>query len=310
MEIYLIQKATSENDTYTKLSIINNLKVIKHTEEFSKITDYKEILSSNSEKIIAIEPKVLNWSLPKEELKQIKNLRAIITKSAWIDFLDLDYCKSQNIIIKNTPATNSRSVAEYAIWMMFSLVKQYTRQIKEQLITHLDTDHIQTEIEHKTVGIIGLENIGKEIAKMSKGLGMKVQYWSKTSRDKKFKYQTLENLLKTSDIVFNCIEQSNATTGLLNAKLLDNLQAHTMYISVLGGAFWYDVEDALHLIKMVENKKLGGFAIENEHKDKTKFPKDIKGNVFVPAAYGWYTKEALDRTNQKWYESILEVINF
>lgn len=272
-----------------------------------KITEYKKIFESDEPKVVGVSPGVTEWKFPLGIIKSIKNLKGICTKSAWAFYIDVEYCKQNGVIVCNTPAANSQSVAEYAIWMMLSLARKLPLQMEEGFKKATDKNHLQTEISGKKIGVVGLGNIGSRIAQMGKGMGMEVVYWSPKSRSKKYEYADLDRLLKTSDFIFNCIEAMESTKNFFDKNKLSLLNKNSHFISVMGGMGW-GPEDNDYLVKMLNEDKLAGLAIENEHDHGYRVPRVKKGkNIFLPGAFAWYTKEAVQRTEEKWTESIVGI---
>jgi D-3-phosphoglycerate dehydrogenase len=306
MNIYLIEEKDKLGGSVAKLKPFG--KVIPLTSGEKTINKYKQIFRDEEEKVIGIAPGITDWKFPVSVIRKIKNLKGICTKSSWAYYIDIDYCKKNNITVCNTPGANSQSVAEYAIWMMFSLVRKLPLQTQEEFEPKYNEIHQQIEVVGKTMGIVGLGNVGRRISKLGKGLGMKVIYWSPKSRDQNYSYKNLNYVLKNSDFIFNCIEVMDKTKGFFNKKKLSLIKKEAYFISVMGGMGW-GAEDNDYLIKMINQGKLAGFAIEGEHEHSYKFPKIKKGvNVFIPGAYAWFTKEAAERSNQKWTESIIGII--
>ena len=301
MNIYLIADKPRTDRVIDDLSKAGKVTVVQRLEEITALNDPEE-------KVIGVAPGEVDWKLPKEELEKIKKIKGICTLSAWAQWIDLDYCKTNDIVVTNTPGANSQSVAEYAIWMMFSLAKKLPQQICENFETHGDENHYQTEILGKTMGVVGLGNIGSRIAKMGKGLGMDVLYWSPKSRNDDYQYEELTKLLKESDYVFNCVETYQETKNLFDKEKLSLMKKSACFISVLGG-MGYGQEDDNYIIEAVNNGKLGGFAVESEHEKSFVVPEIKNGsNIFIPGSYGYYTNEAETLSLQKWVEAITGII--
>ncbi len=301
MNIYLIADKTRADKVIDELSQQGKVIVVQGLEEIVVANDPEE-------KVIGVAPGLIDWKLPKEELEKIKNIKGICTLSAWAQWIDLEYCKQNNITVTNTPGANSQSVAEYAIWMMFSLAKKLPQQINENFETHDDESHHQSEILGKTMGVVGLGNIGSRIAKIGKGLGMNVVYWSPKSRSEDYRYFELAELLKESDYVFNCVETYQKTKNLFNKENLILMKKTACFISVLGG-MGYGQEDDDFIIDAVNSGRLGGFAVESEHEKGFIVP-NIRGgsNIFIPGSYAYYTEEAETLSLQKWVEAIVGII--
>ncbi|QQG41286.1 MAG: hypothetical protein HYV90_03890 [Candidatus Woesebacteria bacterium] len=301
MNIYLIADKKRTDKVIDKLSKEGKVTVVQQLEDIVSFND-------PDEKVIGVAPGLVDWKLPREELEKIKNIKGICTLSAWAQWIDLEYCKQNNILVANTPGANSQSVAEYAIWMMFSLARKLSLQIAENFETHDDEIHYQSEILGKTMGIVGLGNIGGRIAKMGKGLGMNVIYWSPKSRNDDYRYTELTDLLKESDYVFNCVETYQKTKNLFDRDKLFLMKKTACFISVLGG-MGYGQEDDNYIIEAVNKGNLGGFAVEGEH-EKSFVMTDIKSgsNIFVSGNYAYYTLEAETRSLEKWVKAIAGVI--
>lgn len=304
MDIYLIE--TNKKYPYkAKLKKYGNVILLNSGEK--EIDKYKELFRDDKPKIIAVNTGIIEWTFPVEVIKKIKNLIGIASKSSWVFYLDLDYCRRNNIVVTNIAGANSQSVAEYAIWMMLSLARKLTVQINKGVKPVHNEETLQTEIAGKTAGIVGLGNVGGRIAKICKGLGMKVIYWSPKSRDEKYEYEELDALLKKSDFVFNCLEIYEKTRNFFSKEKLSLLSKGAYFISVMGGMGW-GPENNDYLIQMVNEGNLAGLAIENEHEPKYKVPAIKKDkNVFIPGAYAYYTKEAQERSDEMWIESIIGI---
>lgn len=109
------------------------------------------------------------------------NLKVIARGGVGLDNIDVDYAKSKGILVANTPAASSRSVAELAFGHMLSL-SRYLHQSNRSMPKKGRTDFKSlkkgfgggTELNGKTLGILGFGRIGQETAKMALGLGMNV----------------------------------------------------------------------------------------------------------------------------------------
>ena len=110
--------------TYTKNSFtkqqINDLEKVG---EIIFLEDVFELnnasyLNDEEEKILVVDPDWYNWNINKEHLSKIKNLKGVCLSTTAFDWIDLDYCKENNIIVTNIPKYSTDSVAEYAIFLM------------------------------------------------------------------------------------------------------------------------------------------------------------------------------------------------
>lgn len=108
-----------------------------------------------------------------ETLAQAPNLKAVLKHGVGVDSIDIPACTARGIPVLNTPGANSNAVAELAIAMMFALARNLPVAHNSILAKNWNR-MVGTEISGKTLGIVGLGNIGKLLARKAVGLGMKV----------------------------------------------------------------------------------------------------------------------------------------
>ena len=106
-------------------------------------------------------------------LANAPKLRAVLKHGVGTDNIDIPACTARGIPVLNTPASNSNAVAELAVAAMFSLA----RNVPAGHINMLDRKWVRmvgSEVAGKTLGVVGLGNIGKLLAQKAIGLGMRV----------------------------------------------------------------------------------------------------------------------------------------
>lgn len=160
MNIYI----TYERSFFTEKQIENLSKYTKliFLESYFDL-DSAEYLKDDEEKIIMADPEWYHWNLRKDYISKIKNLKAICINTTAFDWIDVDYCKNNGIIVTHTPKYSTDSVAEYAIFLMMCLAKKLPIQIKTNYKMEYSHEMLNTEIRGKTVGIIGLGTIGTRL---------------------------------------------------------------------------------------------------------------------------------------------------
>lgn len=304
MKIYLLM-----NNGYAEnvKKYLSNLDVISlFDENLKNVSEYSQLIEDLDEKIIAIEPGFFEWQFPNETIDLIPNLKGIVTRSSWGNFIDTSYARSKNIIVANAPGANSQSVAEYAIFQLFALLKKLPLQLKDNFVTDLDDAHLGDTLLDKTIGILGYGKVGSLIAKLCQGMGMKVIYYSKHKKEGIPNYVELERVLSDSDVIFKTWEILPETDILLNEVNLKLLKKDALVISVFGGIGWS--KDDYILIDLVEKGLIGGFSVENEHKKNALLKTEYVGNIFIPCAYAWHTKDTHDKYGKIVAESILGIV--
>jgi len=177
----------------------------------------------------------------KEILEKLPNLKFIATMSTGFDHIDLDYCKSRNIKVSNVPYYGENTVAEHA----FALILALSRKIVSGANKTKDGDFSfyrlrGFDLKDKTIGIIGLGNIGKHVAKMAKGFDMKI-IAQDPYKDLKFakkydiKYYSLNSLLKRSDVITLHVPHMKSTHHLINKENIKFIKKGAILINTARG---------------------------------------------------------------------------
>ena len=120
-------------------------------------------------------------TVDKEVIKNAKNLKVISTFSVGFDHIDIDFAKSQGVKIGYTPEVLTNATAELAIGLILDTLRRISegdRIIRNKKWNQIfgAYDYTGTEVSGKTIGIIGMGRIGREVAKKANGLGMNVIY--------------------------------------------------------------------------------------------------------------------------------------
>ncbi len=117
--------------------------------------------------IVGVDP------LSKEVLKHAEKLKVISKYGVGIDNIDMDYAKERNIEVARAVNANADAVADYTFALMMAVARKVVQIDKE--CRELNWKKITTvDIHKKTVGLIGLGNIGKKVAQRAKGFEMDV----------------------------------------------------------------------------------------------------------------------------------------
>ena len=166
------------------------------------------------------------------ELKD-SSVKLICITATGMNNVDLDYAKANNIEVKNVAGYSTSSVVQLGFSMIFYFVQKlnyYKNYVDEQnwqksdTFTHIDKPFF--ELDNKRVGIIGLGEIGRDFAKKAKAFNCEVVYYSTSGQNTNNEYKsvTLEELLKTSDIISIHAPLNSKTKDLLAYKELNLLK--------------------------------------------------------------------------------------
>ncbi len=153
----------------------------------------------------------------KEVLEAAKELKVVVRAGSGFDNLDLATCTEKGIVAMNTPGQNSNAVAELAIGMMIFMSRGQFKGISG------------SELKGKTVGVYGCGNIGRRVARIAQGLGMKVialdpciTKVSMEPYDVKV-VQSVEELFSTSDFLSLHIPVNEKTKKSVNFDLMNKM---------------------------------------------------------------------------------------
>jgi D-3-phosphoglycerate dehydrogenase len=163
-----------------------------------------------------------------------------------LDTIDVEYARSKGITVKNTPRASSASVAELAIGYMFMLARSLYKATTSMKAQKWDKKSFEgDEIGGKTLGIIGLGNIGMETAKRALHLGMTVVAYDPTSRGMfGVPFVSLDELLAAADYITLHLPKTKETANMLDAPQFAQMKTGVRLINCARGGIVN--EDALY----------------------------------------------------------------
>lgn len=273
------------------------------TKDIAPLRDCAALFEGDEERILCINPDTIGWKLAAEAYKDIPNLKAILCGVTSYSWVDTSYADEKGIAICNIRDYSTEAVAEWATMMMLNVARQTPCLIKEGFPLDFDTDFTKyrgVELHGKTVGIVGLGNIGSAVARRCAGLGMNVTYWSKSPKQSSYECTELPELFANSDVIFPTMVLNDQTKTIITPQLLGSMKPTAMFISVVHGLF-----DEQLVLDMVKQGKLYGFGYEaspgtfNAH----------KGNVWAAPAYAWVTDGSMANSMTKWVENMVDATN-
>lgn len=263
--------------------------------EVVPIDQVKELMTGNEDRMLAIDPDFCDWKVPNEIVEKIPHLKAVVLQTTSFSWIDVDFAKSRNIPVVNLRGFSSIAVAEWATMMALCLARKLPVVIKDGWEQDY-TKHQGIELRGKTAGVIGLGDIGTAIAENCQGLGMKVQYWSKNTKDERFHTVDLATLMKTSDLILPAVAQNEETKGLITDEMLSSMKANAIFVSIVHHVYNHEL-----LLKMAEEGKIYGYGFEV---GKPEFG-NHKGNVWAGAELAWCTEDSMRKNAKCWLEAII-----
>ena len=110
-------------------------------------------------------------------LERCPNLLAVSSAGAGYDMVDVEACNEAGVLVVNQSGSNSESVAQHVIGMMLALAKQIAQSnhaIRQEKRDWTRWDYCGHELTGRTIGIVGLGNIGRRVARLAKAFNMTV----------------------------------------------------------------------------------------------------------------------------------------
>ena len=300
MKIYITYK--KDRFTEKQKKDLEEIGEVIFLEEFFDL-DNAPYLKEKDEKILVVDPDWYNWNINANHLSKIKNLKGVCLATTAFDWIDLKYCKENNIVVTNIPKYSTDSVAEYAIFLMMALAKKFPMQLKKDYKMEYSKSMLTTEIKNKTLGIIGLGTIGSNIAEMGNSLGMNVIYWNRTKKDCNYKSVDLETIFTTADFIIPTFATNEETKKLISDDLINKMNNNSL-INVINNP--KEIYNHELLIKRAEEGQIS-YAFEIYDDGKKMY--DYKGNIMATAPYAFYTKEAIERLLEIWTKNAIAIAN-
>ncbi|MDD2211911.1 MAG: hydroxyacid dehydrogenase [Clostridia bacterium] len=234
-------------------------------------------------------------------LEEGKKLRAVVCTSIGVDYADIEAATDCGVIVCNNPDFCIIAVAEYAIGMMFALVRQIPKGVQAVLDGKWSERARLGGVEFfgKTLGIIGLGKTGREVAVRAKGLGMNILGYSPhagrfAAASVGAELVSLEELLQKSDFVTIHTSLRKDTRKLIGAKELGLMKENAYLINVARGG----IIDEEALAKVLQQRKIAGAALDVLGSEPPEEGNPLIGldNVIITPHVAWFTKEASLKT--------------
>ena len=250
-------------------------------------------------------------SVTAEVIAAAPKLKIISRTGAGVDNVDIEAATKRKILVCNLPAVNNLSVAEHAIAMLFSLAKDLPamdRAVRSGAWGERNAGRA-VELEGKTLGIIGMGNIGSLVArKCYYGLGMKILAYDPYAADKfaaeDYSFVSLQELFAQSDFISLHCPNIPETQNMVTRELLLSMKQSAWIINCARGGVIN--EEALH--EVLRDKKIAGAALDVFSAEPP--PKDCPllklDNVIVSPHAAALTQEATVRMSTEAARAVVD----
>ena len=233
-----------------------------------------------------------NIPLRKDFLDACPNLKMLSIAFTGLDHIDMEECQRRGIKVMNAAGYSTEAVAELAIALMIDVY----RKVRENDIITRECQRKGImpgrEIGGKTIGIIGMGNIGQRVAKIANAFGCKVLAWNRTPKTVEgVTFVDKETLLKEADIVTLHIALNNETRDFITEKDFALMKPSAILINTARGP----VVNEMALANALKNGVIAGAATDvygTEPPLKKDNPLFDAPNLIMLPHIGFATEEA------------------
>src|SRR3954463_3227134 len=199
-------------------------------------------------------------------LRRAPNLLIVSSNGAGYDPVDVEACTEAGVLVVNQSGGNAHSVAEHALGMMLTLSKRIIesdRRLRRERDVNRN-DLIGNEVQGRTIGIVGLGNVGRRIAELCKGLlGMTVLAYDPYLSAAEMAVRggekvELDDLLRRSDYVSISCPLTKDNRGMVGAREFSLMQPHAYFVTTARGF----IHDEAALFDALRDRKIAGAGLD------------------------------------------------
>ncbi|HEY4978990.1 MAG TPA: phosphoglycerate dehydrogenase [Candidatus Acidoferrum sp.] len=198
-----------------------------------------------------------------ELLDKAPKLRAVGRAGVGVDNIDLDEATKRGVLVMSTPGGSSVSVAEHTFALLLSLVRQVPKFDASMREGRWEKSSAGAEVRGKTLGLVGLGRIGREVAIRAAAFDMKLlafdPYLSESAASElSVELVPLEKLLAESDFISLHTAVSPQTQGMINAESLAKTKKGVRIINAARGELINEAD----LAAAIKSGQVGGAALD------------------------------------------------
>jgi phosphoglycerate dehydrogenase-like enzyme len=241
-------------------------------EEFKKISnelnfEYIEVFPENQGFVSSQMAEILSDAticivgddvVDKKVIDSAKQLKFIIKWGAGTDQIDVEYAKTKDIDVANTPNILGKYVAEFVLGLLVSSLRKIT-QNHINMQNRVWDKSVGESLYNKTIGFYGFGNISKNVVKLLKPFECEILYTDLTDQNiENAKYLSFDSLVRMSEIIVIAAPLNIDTHGAFNKKSLANAENLQLLINVSRGELINESE----IFNMLETKKIKFLALD------------------------------------------------
>jgi len=259
-----------------KIAILNHCYLTQdHREQLKMLGDVVEYQNTTTEKdaierlagVEVVVADMYEFPLNSDFFAKTKELKYVCLNSTGFNLIDLNAARNRGITISNLPGFSTEAVAEHTIALMFAVMhnvvigNQAMHKEPFQLNPADRTQdmYISMNVRGKTIGIVGLGQIGTRVAELAKGLGMKVIAYNRSPKNiPDISMVELDTLFRDSDVITVTSAFDENLGNLINENALNKMRSTAVIVNIARGEFI----DENALAKSLTEKRIGGLGAD------------------------------------------------
>jgi D-3-phosphoglycerate dehydrogenase / 2-oxoglutarate reductase len=233
------------------------------------------------------------------------NLKVIVRGGVGLDTIDADYARSKGITVMNTPQASSSSVAELTIGYMFALARSLYQATASMKAEKWDKKRFEgDEIGGKVLGLIGVGNIGREVARRTSALGMTVLAYDPYIKSLDgVTLVGLDELLAKADYISLHLPKTKESEKMIGADQFAKMKNGVRIVNCARGG----IIDEVALLQALTSGKVAGAALDVfDEEPPTNWQLLKLENVIGSPHIGAATREAQGRVGAEVAQKLIE----
>mgnify|MGYP000908638793 FL=1 len=240
-------------------------------------------------------------SVTAELLSQFPDtVKLIVEAGTGYNNIDLNAAKAKGITVCNIPAYSTERVAHTVIMMILNFASTMQKQIgmlakgdRSNFTKHLQVSH--TEVNGKTLGVVGAGHIGMEVIKVAKALGMNILVHTRTPKadGDGIRYVSLDELLENSDYTTLHCPLNDQTKHMINKETIAKMKPSAVIINTGRGPLINEAD----LCEALAAKRIAGAGLDVQEVEPPveDSPLYTLDNVIITPHMGWKGLETRQR---------------
>lgn len=228
------------------------------------------------------------------------SVKLIVEAGTGYNNIDLDAARAKGITVCNIPAYSTERVAHTVIMMLLNFSSTMQQQIgmlakgdRSNFTKHLQVSH--TEVNGKTLGVVGAGHIGMEVIKVAKALGMNILIHTRTPKADRdgIRYVSLDELLEHSDYITLHCPLNEQTKHMINKDTIAKMKSSAVIINTGRGALINEAD----LCEALAAKRIAGAGLDVQEVEPPAedSPLYTLDNVIITPHMGWKGLETRQR---------------